>query len=234
MNLAIIPARGGSKRIRNKNIVDFCGRPIISYSLDCARDSGLFDKIHVSTDSPEIAAAVENLGYPIDFLRTPDLADDMTPLMPVVRWVTEQYVARGDNVEAVCLLLPCAPLVQADDLRGAHDAFKKHGPALPVVSVVPYAFPIQRALYQGEDQILHPLFPEHWSKRSQDLPPTFHDAGAFYFFGAEQVLSGGQTIGEDMVPYAMPRHRAVDIDEPEDLELAKLIFRGQQRSDASE
>lgn len=230
MNLAIIPARGGSKRIRNKNIVDFCGRPIIAYSLDCARDSGLFDKIHVSTDSPEIVAAVERLGYAVDFLRTPELADDMTPLMPVVRWVTEQYVARGEQVETVCLLLPCAPLVEADDLRGAYAAFEQHGPSIPVVSVVPYAFPIQRALYRGEDQILHPLFPEHWSKRSQDLPPTFHDAGAFYFFGAEQVLNGGQTIGEDMVPYVMPRHRAVDIDEPEDLELAELIFRGRHRT----
>ncbi len=230
MNLAIIPARGGSKRIRNKNIVDFCGRPIIAYSLDCARDSGLFDRIHVSTDSPEIVAAVERLGYAVDFLRTPELADDMTPLMPVVRWVTEQYMARGEKVETVCLLLPCAPLIEADDLRGAYAAFKQHGPAIPVVSVVPYAFPIQRALYRGEDQILHPLFPEHWSKRSQDLPPTFHDAGAFYFFSAEQVLNGGQTIGEDMVPYVMPRHRAVDIDEPEDLELAELIFRGRHRS----
>ena len=230
MNLAIIPARGGSKRIRNKNIVDFCGRPIIAYSLDAARDSGLFDKIHVSTDSPEITAAVEQLGYTVDFPRTPELADDMTPLMPVVRWVTEQYVARGEKVETVCLLLPCAPLVEADDLRGAYAAFKEHGPAAPVVSVVPGAFLILRARHSGEEKILHPLFPEHWSKRSQDLPPTFHDAGAFYVFGAEQVLEGGQTIGEDLVPYVLPRYRAVDIDEPEDLELAELIFRGRQRA----
>ena len=226
MNLAIIPARGGSKRIRNKNIVDFCGRPIISYSLDSARDSGLFDKIHVSTDSPEITAVVEGLGYPIDFPRAPELADDMTHIMPVARWVAEQYVARGEQLETICLLLPCAPLITADDLRGAYEAFKKHGPRAPLVPVVPFGFPIQRALYKGEDQMLHPLFPEHWSKRSQDLPPTFHDAGAFYFFSAEMVLSGGQTIGDDMIPYLIPRHRAVDIDEPEDLCLAEIIHRG--------
>jgi N-acylneuraminate cytidylyltransferase len=97
MNLAIIPARGGSKRIKNKNIIDFCGRPIIAYSLDCARQSGLFDKIHVSTDSPEIAEVAEQLGYPVDFPRTADLADDMTPLMPVIQWVVQQYVARGEG-----------------------------------------------------------------------------------------------------------------------------------------
>ncbi|MEQ8356274.1 MAG: pseudaminic acid cytidylyltransferase [Kiloniellaceae bacterium] len=228
MNLAIIPARGGSKRIRHKNVVDFCGRPIIAYSLDCARDSGLFDKIHVSTDSPEIAAAVEKLGYEIDFFRTPDLADDMTPLMPVVRWVTEQYVERGAAVESICLMLPCAPLIQPQDLRGAYEVFKQKGPDVPLVSSVPYAFPIQRALYHGEDQMLHPLFPEHWSKRSQDLPLTFHDAGAFYFFGRDQVLNGGQTIGNDMIPYVMPRYRAVDIDEPEDLKMAEIIYRGLQ------
>lgn len=226
MKLAIIPARGGSKRIKNKNIVEFCGRPIIAYSLDCARNSGLFDRIHVSTDSPEIAAVAERLGYPVDFPRAPELADDMTPLMPVIRWVVEQYQERGEEVESVCLLMPCAPLVQADDLLGAYAAFQAHSTALPVVAVVPYAFPIQRALYRGEDSILHPLFPEHWSKRSQDLPKTFHDAGAFYFFAPEFIARSGQTIGDDMVPYILPRHRAVDIDELEDLELAELVFRG--------
>jgi pseudaminic acid cytidylyltransferase len=226
MKLAIIPARGGSKRIKNKNIVDFCGRPIIAYSLEAARASRLFDRIHVSTDSEEIAAVAERLGHPVDFLRAPELADDMTPLMPVIRWVVEQYQARGETVDCACLLMPCAPLVNAEDLRSAYAAFREHGPALPVVAVVPYAFPIQRALYRGDDSILHPLFPEHWSKRSQDLPRTFHDAGAFYFFGPELIAGSGQTIGQDMVPYMMPRHRAVDIDELEDLELAELVFRG--------
>lgn len=234
MNLAIIPARGGSKRIKDKNVVDFCGRPIIAYSLDCARQSGLFGKIHVSTDSPKVADVAGQLGYPVDFLRTPDLADDITPLMPVIQWVVQQYMARGEAVETVCLIMPCAPLIQPADLQGAYEVFKEHGPATPVVSVVPYAFPIQRALYRGDDRIFHPLFPEHWSKRSQDLPTTYHDAGAFYFFGAEQVLGGGQTIGENMVSYVMPRHRAVDIDEPEDLELAEIIFRGLRHTEAVE
>ncbi len=226
MPLAIIPARGGSKRIKNKNIVDFCGRPMISYSLDCARESGLFDRIHVSTDSPEIAEVAARLGHPVDFLRAPELADDMTPLMPVIEWVAQQYVARGEALDSICLIMPCAPLIRPADLRGAYKVFQEQGPELPVLAVVPYAFPIQRALYRGDDRLLHPLFPEHWSKRSQDLPKTFHDAGAFYFFGAEQVLRGGQTIGNDMVPYVMPRHRAVDIDEPEDLQLAETIYRG--------
>lgn len=232
MKLAIIPARGGSKRIKHKNIVDFCGRPIIAYSLDCAHRSALFDKIHVSTDSPEIADAVGKLGYPIDFFRAPELADDMTPLMPVIRWVVEQYQARGETIDCVCLVMPCAPLIEAGDLLGAYAAFQAHGSTLPLVAVVSYAFPIQRALYRGDDKLLHPLFPEQWSKRSQDLPKTFHDAGAFYFFGKQQIVDSGQTIGNDLVPYVMPRHRAVDIDEPEDLELAKIIFRGLRPAEA--
>jgi len=229
MNLAIVPARGGSKRIKNKNIVDFCGRPIIAYSLDCARDSGLFDSIHVSTDSPEIAQVAEGLGYPVDFLRATDLADDMTPLMPVIQWVVQQFVERGNEVETVCLVMPCAPLIRPADLRGAYAAFmEQESGDLALLSVVPYAFPIQRALYRGDGKVLHPLFAEHWSKRSQDLPMTYHDAGAFYFFSARRVLGGGQTIGQDMLPYVLPRRRALDIDEPEDLELAEIIFRGQQ------
>lgn len=230
MKLAIIPARGGSKRIKNKNVVDFCGRPMIAYSLDCATDAGLFDKVHVSTDSETVAKVAEQLGHPVDFLRAPELADDLTPLMPVIQWVVQQYTDQGERIDTVCLVMPCAPLIQASDLRAAHQLFKDQGSSTPVVAVVPYAFPIQRALYRDKDQILHPLFPEHWAKRSQDLPKTFHDAGAFYFFSGEQVLGGGQTIGENMVPYIMPRHRAVDIDEPEDLELAEIIFRGQRQA----
>jgi N-acylneuraminate cytidylyltransferase len=230
MNLAIIPARGGSKRIKNKNITDFCGRPIISYSLDCARDSGLFGKIQVSTDSPETAEIAKRCGHPVDFLRAAHLADDVTPLMPVIQWVTQQYVARGEAVETICLMMPCAPLIQPADLRKAHKLFLDHGATAPVVSVVSYAFPIQRAFHCGRDGLLHPLFPENWAKRSQDLPRTYHDAGGFYFLGVDHVLNGGQTIGDDIVPYELPRHRAIDIDEPDDLRLAEFIYRGMLQS----
>lgn len=230
MNLAVIPARGGSKRIRNKNIVDFCGRPIIAYSLDCAHNCGLFDKIHVSTDDDAIAEIAAQLGYPVDFMRAPELADDMTPLMPVITWVTREYLQRGDNVESVCVIMPCAPLLQPGDLRAGYEVFKKNGATGPVASTVPFDFPIQRAFCRGDDGIMHPMFPEHGPKRSQDLTPAYHDAGAFYLFSADHVLRGEQTIGDSIIPYFMPLHRAIDIDTPEDLELAEIIYRGLQSS----
>lgn len=230
MNLAIIPARGGSKRIKQKNIVDFCGKPMIAYSLDCARDSQLFEKIHVSTDDEGIAQVAAELGYPVDFMRAPELADDMTPLMPVITWVLQRYLERGAKVESVCLLMPCAPLLQPADLRAGYKAFQEHGSDLPLASAVPYAFPVQRALYSGDDGLLHPLFPEQWPKRSQDLTAAYHDAGAFYFFSTDHVLRGEQTIGENILPYFLPSHRAVDIDTAEDLELAEIIYRGTHRA----
>lgn len=230
MKLAIIPARGGSKRIKNKNIVDFCGRPIIAYSLDCARDSGLFDKIHVSTEDDAIAEVAAELGHPVDFMRVSELADDVTPLTPIITWVTRQYLQRGEEVESVCLIMPCAPLLRPDDLRAGYEAFKKHRSARPVFSTVAFEFPIQRAFRLGDDGMMHPMFPEHWPQRSQDLEPAYHDAGAFYIFSVEHLLRDEQIIGGNIIPYFMPLHRAIDIDTPEDLELAKILFRGLQGS----
>ena len=230
MNLAIIPARAGSKRIKNKNTVDFCGRPMISYALDCARGSGLFDKIHVSTDSQQIADMSAELGFPVDFLRTAELADDKTHVTPVMRWVVEQYRKAGTPVDTVCLLLPCSPLIEPSDLRAAHERFVEHGGHDPVLAVVPYAYPIQRALAEREPGLLAPLMPEHWAARSQDLPATYHDSGTFCFVRADYLADCGETLGDRFVPHVLPRHKAVDIDHPEDLEFAEILFRGLRAS----
>ena len=114
--LAVIPARGGSKRIHKKNIKTFCGKPIISYSLEAAESSNLFDTIHVSTDCNEIAEVVTKLGYSIDFLRDPNLADDMTPIMPVLKWVISEYESRNIYFDEVVLLMPCSPMIESFDL----------------------------------------------------------------------------------------------------------------------
>ena len=114
--IAIIPARGGSKRIPNKNIRDFCGKPMISYALEAARDSALFDCIHVSTDSKKIAEATQKEGFDVDFMRTAELSDDHTPIMPVLKYVLEQYIDRGKYFDEVVLIMACAPLIDANDL----------------------------------------------------------------------------------------------------------------------
>ena len=123
MRLALIPARGGSKRIPKKNITSFCGKPMIAYALEAAAKSGLFDKIHVSTDSHEIRNVVEDLGFPVEFMRDPNLADDFTGLAPVLRWVIEQYKARGEIYNEICCIMPAAPLLSSQDIINAFDIF---------------------------------------------------------------------------------------------------------------
>jgi N-acylneuraminate cytidylyltransferase len=223
MKIAIIPARGGSKRIKDKNIIDFCGRPMISYALEAARGSGLFDVIHVSTDSERIAGVVAELGFPVDFLRAPEMADDHTPLMPVLRWVLERFRQTGREASDVCLLMPCAPLVEARDLREAYDAYLRSGRETMLLAVVPFAYPVERALQLGDDGVLRPKFPESWHKRSQDLAPAYHDAGLFSFSPACHIMNPDLVVTDRLLPYALPRYKAADIDEPEDLELAEIL-----------
>lgn len=234
MKIAIIPARGGSKRIKDKNIVDFCGRPMIAYALEAARASGLFDIIHVSTDSPRIAEVAAQLGFPVDFLRDPALSDDDTPLMPVLRWVLNEYSARGKAAEDVCLLMPCAPLIEASDLTGAYARYLEAGRKAVVLAVVPFSYPIWRSLAPDAEGVLRPLFPEHWPKRSQDLPAAYHDAGVFSFSPAANILDPKLVVSQAMLPFALARYKAIDIDEPEDLRLAEMTYRGWQAMRAAE
>src|SRR3546814_67833 len=175
MRIAIIPARGGSKRIKDKNIVDFCGKPMISYALEAARASGLFDVIHVSTDSERIAAVADDLGFPVAFLRDPSMAGDHTPLMPVLRWVLERFRDSGREASDVCLLMPCAPLVEAEDLRGAYDAYARSGREIPLLAVVSFPYPVERALALDSEGVLRPKYPDSWHARSQGLAPAYHD-----------------------------------------------------------
>ena len=155
MRIAIVPARGGSKRIPDKNIVDFLGLPLMGHSLRAARESGLFDTIHVSTDSARIAEVAASLGHAVDFTRDPALADDHTPLLPVLRWTVEQYAARGKRFDTVCLLMPTAPLIEAEDLRRANTLFERHAGRRTVIAVARFPVPIEWAfrMPDGESQI---------------------------------------------------------------------------------
>lgn len=223
--LAVIPARGGSKRIPDKNIRNFCGKPMIAYPLAAARQSGLFDIIHVSTESDRIAQVVESLGFAMDFLRPTELADDFTPLMPVLKYVTHTYLERGNAFDHVCLIMACSPLIEATDLIGGAELFDRFKGKRAVLAVAPYPVPVEWAFERRESGELIPLNPGSFSIRSQDLGAKYYDAGMFSFFSVKRVLCAqGAGSDSDFVGYMLDRRKAIDIDNPEDLLLAEAIY----------
>jgi pseudaminic acid cytidylyltransferase len=225
MKIAIVPARGGSKRIPQKNIVDFHGRPLMSYPIRAAELSGLFDVIHISTDSPRIAEVAASLGRPVDFMRDPALADDHTPLLPVLQWTIDQYAQRGKRFESVCLLMPTAPLIDADDLKHAEAIFRDRGGIHTVMAIARFPAPIEWAFRLGTDQCLVPCQPGMAVVRSQDLATAYYDTGTFLFV-PEADVRAGRLDEARIVAYHLPRQKAVDIDDLEDLELARILYRG--------
>ncbi len=225
MKIAIVPARGGSKRIPDKNIVDFLGAPLMSYPIRAAQKSKLFDTIHVSTESGRIADVAAGLGAPVDFMRDPSLADDHTPLMPVLAWVLEQYSRRGLSFDTVCLLMPTAPLVEAGDLKMAEEEFRRRARQRTIMAISRFSVPVEWAFRMDDDGSLTPCQPGMAMVRSQDLQLAYYDSGTFAFI-PEQDAMKGQLNSSPMIGFELPRYKAVDIDDAEDLELAKLIFRG--------
>jgi pseudaminic acid cytidylyltransferase len=225
MRIAIIPARGGSKRIPDKNIVNFLGAPLMSYSIRAAETSNLFDTIHVSTDSERISSVAAELGYPVDFMRAPHLADDHTPLLPVLQWTLDQYARRGKLFTSVCLFMPTAPLIEASDLVRGAELFQLRGSDRTVMAVSRFSVPIEWAYHIRDDGALTASQPGMADVRSQDLRPAYHDSGTFLFIPATDVKAG-RIDQSRMVALTIPRYKAVDIDDLEDLELAKIIACG--------
>lgn len=227
--IAIIPARGGSKRIPHKNIIDFYGKPMIEYALDAAATSGLFDKIHVSTENSEIAGIVEKLGFTVDFLRPMELADDYTPIMPVLKHVIETYSAQGASYDTVCLIMAANPLLEVADLEGAVALYERHGCKSPVMAVVPYPVPVEWAYSLNADGYLEPREPGKFAIRSQDLEQRYYDAGSFVVYPSAHVMEA-EGAGDDSryLGYRLPRIKGVDIDEPEDLAQVHAIYRALQ------
>ncbi|MBF0176828.1 MAG: acylneuraminate cytidylyltransferase family protein [Magnetococcales bacterium] len=226
--IAIIPARGGSKRLPDKNIRSFCGQPMIGYALQAAHASGLFSCIHVSTESDRIMAVVASLGHAVAFPRPVELADDHTPLMPVLKHVLEAWQERGRHFDQVCLLNPCSPLVEAADLRGAA-ALQDANPTLSVLGVTPFPVPIEWAYLLGEGGRLTPAQPGMFKVRSQDLGKKYHEAGSFTFFPARRILEiRGAGRDDDFLGYPMPRVKSVDIDDADDWAMAEALYLGRQ------
>ncbi len=225
MKIAIIPARGGSKRVKNKNIIDFFGKPMIAYVLEAAKGSGLFDKIHVSTESEVIRSTVEDLGFKVDFLRPRELADDTTGLVPVLEWVLKEYERKGLIYKDICCLLPTAPLLEPEDLKEAYNLYAAHGKKYSLHAVAKFPVPIEWAFRREENGMLAPVSPKALTARSQDLPKAYYDAGAFSYFPSS-YLRGDASASNQFISYVIPSDKSVDIDDPEDLELAKILYLG--------
>ena len=232
MRLAVIPARGGSKRIPRKNIRPFGGRPMIAWSIDAALNSGCFDQVVVSTDDAEIADVARTAGATVPFLRPPALADDHTGTIPVVAHAVQWQIDAGQPPDAVCCVYATAPFVQPGDLQRGLALLESSG-AQYAFSVTSYAFPIQRAIRLTPDGRVAMFDPAQFDTRSQDLEEAFHDAGQFYWGRADAWRQGLRIFSPDAVPVPLPRHRVQDIDTPEDWTRAEWLWRAMQQGTAA-
>lgn len=227
MKLAIIPARGGSKRIPRKNIKPFCGKPMIAWSIEAALDSGCFDRIIVSTDDDEIAKVARQYGAEVPFMRPLELSDDHTGTIPVIRHAIEVINSQGRTVEQACCLYATAPFIKPEDLQRGLEILQGTGGDY-AFSVTSYAFPIQRAIRLTPEGRVEMFNPEHFTTRSQDLEEAYHDAGQFYWGRADAWLQGKLIFSPASLPVMLPRHRVQDIDTPEDWVRAEWLFKAMQ------
>lgn len=232
MRIAIVPARSGSTRIKDKNIYPFCGKPLIHYPLAAARESGLFDMIHVSTESPAYAEVVKELGFPVDFLRDDSLAGNDCSMIDILRWILGKFDELGRAYDEVCMFYATAPLIDAQDVVRGYELFAKHGGRKLVLAVGAFPAPIERALEVDNDGILKWVHPEKRFLHSQDCITAYYDAAAFIFMSREQLFECRQSVFEEYLPLVLPRWKAVDINEPEDLEVAELLYLGRQAKEA--
>lgn len=225
MNLCVIPARGGSKRIPRKNIREFCGKPMIAWSIEAAQTSHCFDQIIVSTDDEEIAEVARQWGAELPFMRPASLADDFAGTTPVVAHAVQWYQDQGQAFEALCCLYATAPFTTPNDIRQGLAMLATASADRFVFTATAYASPIQRALRIDLDSGDARMWqPEAFSKRSQDLEPAYHDAGQFYW-GRPQAWMHSANLFEGSKPLLLPRWQVQDIDTEDDWTQAELMRR---------
>ncbi|MQW87730.1 pseudaminic acid cytidylyltransferase [Sinorhizobium saheli] len=232
MNLAVIPARGGSKRIPRKNIKPFLGRPMIAWSIGAAIESGCFDRLIVSTDDEEIAEIARQSGAEVPFLRPAELADDYATTSDVIRHAISWLDQNDRMPERVCCIYATAPFLRAGDITRGFDLLEEGGADF-VFSATSYAFPIQRAIRLTPEGRVEMLMPEQFSTRSQDLDEAYHDAGQFYWGRSEAWLSGKPIFSPLATALILPRYRVQDIDTPDDWLRAELMFKALHEFDAA-
>jgi len=223
MNIAIIPARGGSKRIPRKNIKEFLGKPIIAYSIEAAIKSNLFDKVIVSTDDLEVAQVAKIYGAEVPFMRPSELSDDYTGTNDVVKHALNWFLEQGISVEYACCIYATVPFLRVQYLQDGLEQLQRHNKSF-AFSVTSYPSPVQRAMMIKQNGVTM-LYPEHSNTRSQDLEETYQDAGQFYWGRAESFLNNEKLFSQLSFPVIIPRELVQDIDTIEDWNQAKLIYK---------
>lgn len=229
MRLAVIPARGGSKRIPRKNIRPFGGIPMIAWSIRAAKESSCFDRIIVSTDDAEIAQIAKEYGAEAPFVRPAELSDDHTGTIPVITHAVRWQVENGTAPDSACCIYATAPFIQASDIRRGLHVLDDSG-ADYAFSVTSYPFPIQRAIRLTPEGRLAMFQPEHFNTRSQDLEEAWHDAGQFYWGRAKAWLAGTPLFASGSTPVPLPRHRVQDIDTQEDWQRAEWMLKAMREA----
>ncbi|MFZ5571680.1 MAG: pseudaminic acid cytidylyltransferase [Thermodesulfobacteriota bacterium] len=220
--LAIIPARGGSKRIPRKNIKPFAGEPIIRYSIRAALMSGCFSEVMVSTEDKEIADVASRCGATIPFRRSEKTADDQAMLADVIEEVVLEYQKRGRRFDLFCCILPTAPFISGDRIKEAYDLLVRND-VDSVFPVTRFSYPIQRAL-RIENGLMKMFWPENYNVRSQDLEPAFHDSGQFYWMKTASLLRQKQLFAEKSIGLELPESEVQDIDNEEDWKVAEMKY----------
>ena len=221
--VAIIPARGGSKRIPRKNIKFFYGKPLIAYSIQVALESKLFDKVLVTTDDEEIEAIAKSYGADVPFIRPKELSDDFTGTGDVIAHALEYLQSQGEKYDLVCTIYATAPLLQAKYLIEGYNALQ-NSKAIHAFSATSMPFPIQRTFKLNEEGRCEMFSPEHYMTRSQDLEEAYQDAGQFYWSKVGET-SNELMFGKDSIPVILPRHLVQDIDTLEDWKRSEIMYK---------
>lgn len=219
--LAMITARGGSKRIPKKNIKDFCGKPILCYSIEAAKEAGIFDTIMVSTDDEDIAKIAKAAGAEVPFFRSPETANDYASTDDVIMEVLKAYQERGQEFDSFCCIYPTAPFLSGARLCHAMEMLRDADSVMPVV---PFSYPPQRGLFISPNGFVERQFPEYAATRSQDLAPIYHDCGQFYACRTKAFLLAGTTDVKRLVPLVLTELEVQDIDTTGDWEIAELKY----------
>ena len=233
MRIAVIPARGGSKRIPRKNIKLFCGKPMLAWSIEAAKKSGLFERIICSTDDEEIAIVAREHGAETPFLRPAELSDDHTGTIPVVAHAINKLQNSENKIDIVCCIYATAPFIQEVDLKNSFEQLEKED-ANYCFAVTNYPFPIQRAIRITIENRCEMLQPEMFNMRSQDLDEAYHDAGQLYWGKTTAWLETEQMFSLKSTPYILPRYLVQDIDTEEDWLQAELMFKALKLSNKNQ